>query len=111
LPGKAAFGRVFANAARSRDAFFTVLYCSNGEKFGRLGLAIAKKNCRLAVGRNRLKRIVREAFRLYQGDLVGLDIVVMNRPGAASASKQRLFDSLASHWRKCRSASSRRQEK
>ena len=98
---KASFSRVFGNAARSRDKLFTVLYRSNGKDAPRLGLAISKKNCPLAVGRNRLKRIVRESFRQQQGLMPGLDLVVLNQPAAARASRPALFGSLENHWRTC----------
>jgi ribonuclease P protein component len=102
LPDKAAFDRVFGGCRRSRDPCFTVLFRQNGERRARLGLAIAKKHCRLATDRNRLKRIVRESFRLRQRELAGLDIVVLNRPDAANAGNKQLFDSLAAHWQRCR---------
>ncbi len=44
-----------------------------------LGLAISKKICRSAVDRNRLKRIVRETFRLQQQYLGSWAFVVMAR--------------------------------
>jgi len=83
---------------------FTVLYKANGEREARLGLAISKKLCKLAVGRNRLKRVVRESFRLHGAELAGLDIVVLNRPAAMRASNEALFDSLQGHWQKCHAA-------
>ena len=101
LPDGAAFDHVFKGAASSRDKWFTVLYRTNNKKIARLGLAIAKKNCRQATGRNRIKRIVRESFRLHKETLAGLDVVVMNRPAAASAANRQLFDSLAQHWQRC----------
>lgn len=59
-----------------------VLYLArlNGKSHSRLGLVIAKKNIRLAVQRNRIKRILRECFRTQQGD-IGVDIVVLARRG------------------------------
>ncbi len=93
-----AFSRVFDRARRSRDHCFTVLYRPNGQRAARLGLAIAKKNCRRAVARNRLKRIIRESFRRQQAALRGLDIVVMNKPGAENRRNAELFESLAAHW-------------
>jgi ribonuclease P protein component len=82
---------------------FTVLYKKNNEREARLGLAISKKHCRGAVARNRLKRLVRESFRMNRGDLQGLDVVVMNQPAATRASNKALFDSLQRHWQSCRS--------
>lgn len=80
---------------------FTVLYRQNGGGEARLGLAISRKHCRSAVGRNRLKRLVRESFRQNSDELEGLDIVVVNHPPAARASNKVLFDSLHKHWQKC----------
>jgi ribonuclease P protein component len=101
LADKPSFSRVFKKAGRSRDKMFTVLYRSNGAQKSRLGLAIGKKNCRLATGRNRLKRLIRESFRRQQETLPGLDIVVLNQPAAARANNGELFDSLETHWKTC----------
>jgi ribonuclease P protein component len=77
---------------------FTVLSRPNDSTEPQLGLAIGKKNCRAAVGRNRLKRIIRESFRHNRAQLGGLDVVVLNQPAAAKASNEMLFDSLEKHW-------------
>jgi ribonuclease P protein component len=100
----AAFGRVFDRATRSRDQLFTVLCRRNQTSIARLGLAISKKHCRLATERNRIKRIIRESFRQQQVLLSGLDVVVMNRPGASAASRQDIADSLDQHWQRCSKA-------
>jgi ribonuclease P protein component len=97
----AAFGRVFKKATRSRDKLFTVLCRDNENDTARLGLAISKKHCKKATGRNRIKRLVRESFRQHQLELNGLDIVVMNQPAAAAATNDALSDSLKQHWRRC----------
>ena len=103
----AAFSRVFRDATRSRDKWFTVLCRKNEGEPARLGLAISKKNCRQATARNRIKRIVRESFRQHQDQLAGLDVVVMNQPAAKAGSNQQLFDSLTGHWRRCEQAASK----
>ncbi len=100
----AAFGRVFDRATRSRDGLFTVLCRRNDGDTARLGLAIAKKHCRRATARNRIKRIVRESFRQQQGRLAGLDVVVINQPAATTATNRQLFDSLDRHWQRCSKA-------
>jgi ribonuclease P protein component len=104
LFGAAAFGRVFQKATRSRDKWFTVLCRENEQDGARLGLAISKKHCRQATGRNRIKRVIRESFRQNQTALAGRDIVVINQPAARAAGNQTLFDSLAGHWEKCQQA-------
>jgi ribonuclease P protein component len=98
------FGRVFRNASRSRDRFFTILYTTNNQDIARLGLAISKRHSRKATDRNRIKRIIRESFRQNQALLNGLDIVVMNQPETGRASNRQLFDSLEAHWRRCSKA-------
>ena len=103
----AAFGRVFDKATRSRDKLFTVLCRRNDTDTARLGLAISKKQCRRATGRNRIKRIIRESFRQQQELLSGLDLVVINQSGAATASNRELDDSLNEHWQRCSKAKSR----
>jgi len=102
LLNAAAFGRVFKKATRSRDKWFTVLCRENETDKARLGLAISKKNCRQATGRNRIKRVVRESFRQHQAELAGFDVVVINHPTATSAANRQLFDSMSAHWQRCR---------
>lgn len=77
-----------------------MLYRGNQLSSARLGLAIAKKNIKLAVGRNRIKRLTRESFRLHQSLLPALDIVVMTKPQSAQVPDKVLFDSLSSHWKR-----------
>lgn len=49
----------------------------------RLGLAVSRKVDPHAVGRNRIKRVIRDAFRHCRADLAGGDYVVVARAGAA----------------------------
>lgn len=104
MPDAAAYGRVFRGAGKSRDACFTVLSKANGTGVARLGLAISKKQCRHASGRNRLKRIVRESFRQHQEVLTGFDVVVIGQAAASRADNRALFDSLEGHWQTIRRA-------
>ena len=55
----------------------------NTRGFNRLGMVVSKKNVPRAVDRNRIKRQIREAFRLCRPNEDGLDVVVLSRPGAA----------------------------
>jgi len=99
LTHAADYDRVFKNAKRSGDPFFTILYCRNDLGYPRLGLAIAKKRVRRAVARNRLKRIIRDSFRHAKSQLLGVDIVIMARDQSEQAVNQDLFTSLEQHWR------------
>ena len=77
-----AYKAVFDNA-QLKVSKQQVLYLArkNGTATPRLGLVIAKKNVRLAVQRNRIKRVLRESFRLQQHRLGGIDTVVLAKRG------------------------------
>ena len=92
------FSRVFKKAHRSSDRQLTILAAPNDLGFPRLGLAISKKHAKRAVDRNRIKRLIRESFRLNQASLPAADFVVMAKPITKSATNQAIFDSLAIHW-------------
>ena len=97
------FQAVFAEPRVSSDHFFRVLSRPNGLAFCRLGLAVSRKACRAATGRNRIKRFIRESFRLNQGTLAqagGQDIVVLAKPPAAAAASEPMRASLEAHWTK-----------
>ncbi len=97
------YKNVFAQATRWRIGKLTVLAHCNQLGYPRLGLAIAKKHVPTAVARNRIKRIVRENFRLQQHELGGIDIVVLAQSGAADQSRSDLHATMAAHCRKLRS--------
>ena len=92
------FQRVFDQPLKSADSRLTVLARNNGESHPRLGLAISKRQIRNAIDRNRIKRLVRESFRLRQHTLGGLDFVVMARSAALQADHETLRRSLQTHW-------------
>ena len=94
------FKRVFDKALRSSDQYFTVLARPNDLEYPRLGLAISKKKAKLAVTRNRLKRIIRESFRQMQHDLCRADFIVLVGPYSNTADNRRLIQSLQRHWQK-----------
>jgi ribonuclease P protein component len=85
---------------KSIDKMFTLLARRNGLDHARLGLAIGKRVINTAVGRNRIKRLVRESFRHHQQLLSGLDIVVLSRDGSKRGSNQEIAESLQTHWRR-----------
>ena len=101
LTTQADFRYVFSGATASRDQYFRVLGRSNGREHCRLGLAVSRKVCKKAVGRNRLKRLIRESFR-QQGGLLspgqGIDIVVLPAPPATTICNKTLAKSLLGHW-------------
>ncbi len=66
-------------------------YAPNGRDYHRLGLVVQKRYWN-AVQRNRIKRCLRESFRLHKSQipLPGKDIVMIARPGANRLSLREL---------------------
>ncbi|KGM53297.1 hypothetical protein N800_08120 [Lysobacter daejeonensis GH1-9] len=56
----------------------------------RLGLAVSRKVDPRAVGRNRIKRVLRDTFRLQRARLAAGDYVVVARPGASQCDANAL---------------------
>ncbi len=94
------YRRVFSDGQRSVDDLFLVLARANRLSYARLGLAVSKKNSRRAVDRNRIKRVIRESFRIHQHHLAGIDLVVVTRRGVSRVDNSGCFDSLRQHWQR-----------
>ena len=93
------FKQVFKKNQATNDRLFRILARANQVGQSRLGMAVSKKVDRTAVGRNRIKRVIRESFRHWSADSdISFDIVVLPRPVAASICNQQLFRSLRGHW-------------
>ena len=74
-PGE--YKSIFTNGNMTRGKYWQVMAIKTGAKKAKLGLAISKKVHRLAVERNRFKRIARETFRLQQAELNNWEFVIM----------------------------------
>ena len=92
------FGQVFKRNKRASNHHWIVLAHRGTFPAARIGMAIAKKKAKRAVDRNRIKRVIRESFREQQQALAGLDIVVLNKPSAASANSRELRASIDAIW-------------
>jgi ribonuclease P protein component len=74
------FRRAFERKRSASDAALIVYGAENGRDYPRLGISVGRKKIRSAAARNRVKRLIREAFRLSKADLpAGVDLVVVPR--------------------------------
>ena len=80
---KAEFTRVFDAGVRRAEPALALHWLADAAP-ARLGLAVSRKVDRRAVGRNRIKRALREGFRRRRGQLAPGAYVVVARAGAAS---------------------------
>lgn len=90
---RADFDRVFSEGRRTGTPLLALHLLRDGQP-ARLGLAVSRKVDRRAVGRNRIKRALREEFRALRAALPAAAYVVVARPAAASASRVALRDAF-----------------
>ena len=107
LRSKLEFDAIYASGRRIDDRFFGLRIKPNGLAHPRIGLAVAVKTAGNAVLRNRLRRLVRESFRLAQHELPSVDVVVAAKFPAAGAPAATLRASLATLWNRVASAPNR----
>lgn len=94
------FAALRTSSGRLGGRCFHLRYRANGLAHARLGLAISKRASKLAVERNRLKRLLRESFRRMRDRLPPVDVVVMAREQAVSLSGAELLAEADALWRR-----------
>lgn len=88
---RAEYTRVFEGGRRIGDPLLA-LHWLPGNTPPRLGLAVSRKVDPRAVGRNRIKRILRDSMRKLRPQLKGGDYVIVARPPAGSADNARILE-------------------
>lgn len=89
------FDKVYRFGTRWRGKGYSLIFCPNDLGYNRIGISIHRK-LKGAVKRNRIKRIIRESFRLERllyPDCA--DIVFAVRPGFPLKSPADIFLSVA----------------
>lgn len=96
------YGKVFDDVQLKIPARnFLILATPNDLGYARIGLIFSKKNLKLAVQRNRVKRQIRESFR-QQTDLPGFDLVVLGRQGLGILDNPSMRTAIDSLWHRFR---------
>ena len=94
------FKSVFDRAPfRASHSQLLILARPNIQGHARLGLVIAKKHIRLAVERNRVKRLIRESFR-REHSLAPIDAIVLARKGLGELDNSAITKLLQQQWTK-----------
>lgn len=85
------------NSVRVAHPNLLILSEPNGTETSRLGLVIGKKNVPTAVARNKIKRVVRETFRLTELP-VAVDLVFLARKDLGKLSSTELATLITQSW-------------
>ena len=86
--------------ARASHKNLLLLAKNNGLTTHRLGLVIAKKHVRLAVQRNRIKRVAREFLRTRPATVYCIDVVILARRDLDGLDNEQLSSILLQQWEK-----------
>lgn len=65
-------------------------------------MAVSTRAAGNSVRRNRLRRLIRESFRMHRQELPAVDLLVTARSAAAQAENRVVFESLAGLWQRVR---------
>lgn len=96
----AQFKNVFEQPFRASTPEITLLARKNDLEHPRLGLTVAKKYLKRAHDRNRIKRLVRESFRLSQHALPACDFVFVAKAGIGKLDNATFRQTLEKLWQR-----------
>ena len=96
------FKAVFNHPKKVATQHLLLLYTDSEANQARLGLAVAKKKIVRATDRNKVKRVLRETFRIC--DLPPVDVVAMVRSGIEREMLDNLFKECLVLWSKLKNS-------
>lgn len=79
---KSEYEEIFGKSRRLSTEHFNILCAPNSLGFARVGFVISKKMVPGAVDRNRVKRVLREFFRLNKSLFGSTDVVFIAKKGS-----------------------------
>lgn len=91
---------VLGCARKYKERNLSIFIKPNNLDHSRLAIIIAAKHVSKAVDRNRIKRIIRENFRLNHDKIKGNDIIIFGYRGIENLSNTELQQCLTKAWQK-----------
>ena len=98
LTGRSAFEPLLRAGKRRSVSGYTFYVSRRSEGPPRLGILVTRRHAARATERNRIKRCIREAFRLEQQGIGPLDVLV--RPPYGARGSARMLERLRELFRK-----------
>lgn len=90
LTGRGAYDTLFATGRRRDGVYLQLLSLPAGLAHGRAGYAIPKKLLPLAVDRNRVRRVLREAVRAARPPVLAFDVILRLKRACPRPEQRRL---------------------
>ena len=78
--------------------FFQSQYRLTDSAEARLGMAVSRRVSKRAVVRNRIRRVIRESFRLHRASLPTCDVLLIAHTTAAEQDSRELRADLEGLW-------------
>jgi|SRR5579883_542772 len=94
------FAALRRSGKRISSRHFQCEYRPNEAQTARLGMAVSRRVSKLAVVRNRIRRQIRESFRLRRAGLPACDLLIIARTSTAELGNAVLREELEHLWRK-----------
>ena len=88
------FQHVYLGCKYLSGSYYLLYYWNNNFGYPRLGVVASRKSLKKAVMRNRVKRIVKEDFRVQKHLLPSMDIVSIAKFRSGEASKKELHECI-----------------
>lgn len=99
------FKQVFDQPKKTVGKNLLILWKPGHGSCARMGVIAGKRVSKLAVSRNRIRRIIRDSFRLTKDQLGLLDIIVIAKQSCAELSNTELRHETDILWKKLKTHS------